>query len=263
MPGRELDGVLQAMDFLPPANRAALGAQPEGQVTAEGKDVVIIGGGDTGADCLGTALRQGARSVTQARDHAAPAGGASWAPALADLPHDVPGGQRARGGWRPAVRREHPGARRRRHRAGRGAAAGRGRACATVGSSRSRGPSARSPRRLVLLAMGFTGPERDGVVAQAGVEARRARQRAPRRRLRHHAARGLRRRRRRARPVAHRVGDRRGAVVRRRGRPLPVRGHPAAEPDPAHRPAAHGLTAAHDDGCPRGGPRRPGARAGD
>jgi glutamate synthase (NADPH/NADH) small chain len=65
VPGRELGGVLQAMDFLPPANRVAAGDTVEGQVTATGKDVVIIGGGDTGADCLGTALRQGARSVTQ------------------------------------------------------------------------------------------------------------------------------------------------------------------------------------------------------
>ena len=53
------------MEFLPPANRVALGEPVEGQITAEGKDVVIIGGGDTGADCLGTAHRQGARSVTQ------------------------------------------------------------------------------------------------------------------------------------------------------------------------------------------------------
>jgi glutamate synthase (NADPH) small chain len=57
--------VLQAMDFLPPANRVALGQSVEGQVTAEGKHVVVIGGGDTGADCVGTAHRQGAASVTQ------------------------------------------------------------------------------------------------------------------------------------------------------------------------------------------------------
>jgi glutamate synthase (NADPH) small chain len=65
VPGRQLGGILQAMDFLPPSNRASLGEAVEGQVTAEGKDVVIIGGGDTGADCLGTAIRQGARSITQ------------------------------------------------------------------------------------------------------------------------------------------------------------------------------------------------------
>ena len=64
VPGRELDGIVQAMDFLPPANRVALGEEVEGQVTAEGKDVIIIGGGDTGADCIGTSIRQGAKSVT-------------------------------------------------------------------------------------------------------------------------------------------------------------------------------------------------------
>jgi len=64
VPGRELDGVMQAMDFLPPANRVALGQSVTGQVTAQGKDVIVIGGGDTGADCIGTAHRQGARSVT-------------------------------------------------------------------------------------------------------------------------------------------------------------------------------------------------------
>jgi len=63
--GRELDGVLQAMQFLPPANRAAVGDAVADQVVAAGKDVVVIGGGDTGADCVGTAVRQGARSVTQ------------------------------------------------------------------------------------------------------------------------------------------------------------------------------------------------------
>ena len=61
VPGRELDGILQAMEFLPQSNRASLGEDVRVQVTAEGKDVVIIGGGDTGADCLGTAIRQGAR----------------------------------------------------------------------------------------------------------------------------------------------------------------------------------------------------------
>jgi glutamate synthase (NADPH/NADH) small chain len=65
VPGRELGGVLQAMEYLPPANRAALGEPTPGQITAEGKHVVVIGGGDTGADCVGTAVRQGARSVSQ------------------------------------------------------------------------------------------------------------------------------------------------------------------------------------------------------
>jgi glutamate synthase (NADPH/NADH) small chain len=64
VPGRELHGIHQAMDYLPQGNRAALGQAVPGQILATGKDVVVIGGGDTGADCIGTALRQGARSVT-------------------------------------------------------------------------------------------------------------------------------------------------------------------------------------------------------
>jgi len=65
VPGRELNGIHQAMEFLPQANRAALGETVEGQIRADGKHVVIIGGGDTGADCLGTSTRQGAASITQ------------------------------------------------------------------------------------------------------------------------------------------------------------------------------------------------------
>ncbi|WP_153504210.1 glutamate synthase subunit beta [Cumulibacter manganitolerans] len=62
--GREHTGTYQAMDYLPQANRTALGEEVEGQILATGKDVIVIGGGDTGADCIGTALRQGAKSVT-------------------------------------------------------------------------------------------------------------------------------------------------------------------------------------------------------
>ena len=67
LPGRELDGVHLAMDYLPQANRRANGDEvPEDEfITAEGKHVVILGGGDTGADCLGTVHRQGAASVKQ------------------------------------------------------------------------------------------------------------------------------------------------------------------------------------------------------
>ena len=61
--GRELDGVEFAMDYLVPSNRAQAGDEPT-PIDAEGKHVIIIGGGDTGADCLGTALRQKAASVT-------------------------------------------------------------------------------------------------------------------------------------------------------------------------------------------------------
>ncbi|MBG0817451.1 glutamate synthase subunit beta [Planomonospora sp. ID82291] len=63
--GRDLGGVHQAMEYLPPANKAAEGDFPVSPISAEGKHVVVIGGGDTGADCIGTAIRQGAASVTQ------------------------------------------------------------------------------------------------------------------------------------------------------------------------------------------------------
>jgi glutamate synthase (NADPH) small chain len=65
VPGRELAGIHQAMEFLPWSNRVQQGDLDEPPITAAGKHVVIIGGGDTGADCLGTVHRQGAASVTQ------------------------------------------------------------------------------------------------------------------------------------------------------------------------------------------------------
>jgi glutamate synthase (NADPH/NADH) small chain len=67
IPGRDLDGIHFAMDFLPQQNRRVssepLGDVPE--ILADGKHVVVIGGGDTGSDCIGTSFRQGAKSVTQ------------------------------------------------------------------------------------------------------------------------------------------------------------------------------------------------------
>ena len=65
VPGRELKGIHFAMEFLPQQNKVCEGDQVDNQILATGKRVVIIGGGDTGADCLGTSHRQGARSVTQ------------------------------------------------------------------------------------------------------------------------------------------------------------------------------------------------------
>jgi glutamate synthase (NADPH/NADH) small chain len=65
VPGRELTGIYQAMEYLPPSNRVQEGDMARSPIDAAGKHVVIIGGGDTGADCLGTAHRQGAASVVQ------------------------------------------------------------------------------------------------------------------------------------------------------------------------------------------------------
>jgi glutamate synthase (NADPH/NADH) small chain len=74
VPGSDLEGVLFAMDYLTQQNRRVAGDEPtwENDVTAEGKHVIIVGGGDTGADCFGTALRQGAASVTQFQIHPEP-----------------------------------------------------------------------------------------------------------------------------------------------------------------------------------------------
>jgi glutamate synthase (NADPH) small chain len=67
VPGRELDGIHFAMDFLAQNNRRVAGddLSAERALTAQGKDVVVIGGGDTGSDCIGTSVRHGARSITQ------------------------------------------------------------------------------------------------------------------------------------------------------------------------------------------------------
>src|SRR5271154_4518507 len=70
VPGRELSGIHYAMDFLVQQNKRVAGddearAAPRGTLTARGKHVIVIGGGDTGSDCVGTSNRQGAASVTQ------------------------------------------------------------------------------------------------------------------------------------------------------------------------------------------------------
>jgi glutamate synthase (NADPH/NADH) small chain len=70
VPGRDFDGIHFAMDFLPQQNKRNAGdtedrAAPFGTITAQGKNVIVIGGGDTGSDCIGTSVRQGAASITQ------------------------------------------------------------------------------------------------------------------------------------------------------------------------------------------------------
>ncbi|QKW05878.1 glutamate synthase subunit beta [Streptomyces sp. NA04227] len=75
LPGRGLSGIHQAMEYLPLANRVGEGDFAVSPVDAAGRHVVIVGGGDTGADCLGTAVRQGAASVTQLDIYPQPAQG--------------------------------------------------------------------------------------------------------------------------------------------------------------------------------------------
>ena len=166
VPGRALDGIHQAMDYLPQSNRASLGDDVPGQITASGKDVVIIGGGDTGADCLGTAIRQGAASVTQLEILTQPP---------ADRPQHQP--------WptypmtfRVSSAHEEAGDRvfAVSTQEFLGDDEGRVRALRLVEVDASfqpvEGTEREIPAGLVLLAMGFTGPERSGLVDQLGVD---------------------------------------------------------------------------------------------
>jgi glutamate synthase (NADPH) small chain len=167
--GRELHGVLQAMDFLPPANLAALGAVVEGQVTAHGKDVVVIGGGDTGADCIGTAHRQGARSVTSLEILEQPGADRSPEHPWPTYPmvfrvasaHEE-GGERLYAVSTTEILGDAEGA----VRALRLVQVRRG----GSGFEPVPGTERELPAQLVLLAMGFLGPQREGVVEQLGVE---------------------------------------------------------------------------------------------
>ena len=107
IPGHELDGIHQAMEYLPLANRVQQGDLDASPISAAGKRVVIIGGGDTGADCLGTAHRQGAASVAPVRDHAPAARRAGRVDAVADLAADDAHVVGPRGGRRAGLLRHH------------------------------------------------------------------------------------------------------------------------------------------------------------
>jgi glutamate synthase (NADPH/NADH) small chain len=74
VPGRKLKGIYFALDYLSQQNHRVAGdvIEPEAAILARDKDVVVIGGGDTGADCVGTAIRQGAKKVTQVQHHERP-----------------------------------------------------------------------------------------------------------------------------------------------------------------------------------------------
>jgi len=169
VPGRELNGIHQAMEFLPQANRVARGETVEGQIRADGKHVVIIGGGDTGADCLGTSVRQGAASITQLE-------------IMPEPPSDRPEGQP----WPTypmtfRVSSAHEEAGDRVYSVSTkeflGDDQGNVRALRIVevrfeGGKlvELEGTEREIPADLVLFAMGFVGPEQGGLVEQLGVE---------------------------------------------------------------------------------------------
>jgi len=167
--GRELDGIMQAMEFLPPANRVALGEEVAGQVTAADKHVVIIGGGDTGADCVGTAHRQGAASVTQLEIMPSPPAARpeqtpwpTWPLMLRTSPAHEEGGERVFSVSTQEFVADDQG----QVRALRLVEVQAG----PTGFEPVAGSEWELPADLVLLAMGFVGPERSPLLEQLGVE---------------------------------------------------------------------------------------------
>ena len=168
VPGRDLGGIHQAMEYLPQSNRASQGEEVAGQISAEGRDVVIIGGGDTGADCLGTALRQGARTVTQLEIMPRPSEERPAAQPWPTYPmifrvssaHEE-GGDRVYGVNTAEFLGEDGAV---THLRLSEVDMSSGRPVPVPGTERL------LPAQLVLLAMGFTGTPRVGLVEQLGLE---------------------------------------------------------------------------------------------
>ena len=172
-PGREFGGIHQAMDFLPQANRVALGeaATTDGtdQILATDKDVVIIGGGDTGADCLGTAVRQRPKSITQLEIMPQPGEDRSEADPWPTYPmiyrvssaHEE-AGDRVYSLSTKEFLGDQDGQVRALHLVEVQMVDGKFEEIA--GSDRE------IPAQLVLFAMGFTGPQTEGLVDQLGVD---------------------------------------------------------------------------------------------
>jgi glutamate synthase (NADPH/NADH) small chain len=169
VPGRELGGIYQAMEYLPPANRVQFGDLHDHPFSAKGRKVVIIGGGDTGADCLGTAHRHGAASIHQFEIMPRPpetrADITPW-PTWPLL-------------YRVASAHEEGGERVYSVSTERFEGDGNGRVRALVGHEvamvegrfeKVEGSEFELEADLVLLAMGFTGPERSPLLEQLGVE---------------------------------------------------------------------------------------------
>jgi len=169
VPGRELDGVHFAMDFLTQQNRRVAGLPVEGpDILATGKHVIVIGGGDTGSDCIGTSHRQGAVSVTNFEIMPRPPDDRHpstpwpyWPLMMRTSSSHEEGGERRFSVLTQALRGD----------------GGRVKAivCAEVEFKAGRletiaGTEFELPADLVLLAMGFVHPEAPGIVTQLGVQ---------------------------------------------------------------------------------------------
>ncbi|TDD84444.1 glutamate synthase subunit beta [Saccharopolyspora karakumensis] len=167
--GRELDGVHQAMEYLPLANKVQEGDFERSPIHAEGKHVVVIGGGDTGADCVGTAHRQGAASVTQLEIMPQPPAERSEAHPWPTYPmlYRVTSAHEEGGERLYSVNTQEFV----------GDDQGRLQALRLVEVQRTdsgfepvAGTEREIPAQLVLLAMGFVGPEKPGLLEDLGVE---------------------------------------------------------------------------------------------
>ena len=168
VPGRELKGIHQAMEYLPIANKVQEGDSTTYDIDAKGKNVVIIGGGDTGADCLGTALRQGAKQVIQLEIMPRPAdsraSGNPW-PQFAFV-------------YKVTSAHEEGGERMYSVNTERFIDDGKGNVRALLlhevemvngKFEKKEGSDLEIPADLVFLAMGFTGPEKGSWLEQLGV----------------------------------------------------------------------------------------------
>ncbi|HLX77869.1 MAG TPA: glutamate synthase subunit beta [Acidimicrobiales bacterium] len=173
VPGRELDGVHFAMDYLKAANLECEGTITNTPITARGKDVVILGGGDTGADCLGTVHRQVASSVRQIEILPEPPLSRSddnpwptWPVVLRSAAAHEEGGERLYSLSTTEFLSDAAGRVRglRMERVERALVGSRLTFRAVPGATVELGA------QLVLLALGFSGPERIGVVADLGLE---------------------------------------------------------------------------------------------
>ena len=225
VPGRSLEGVHFAMEFLPQQNRVVAGDAVDAQIHARGRRVVVIGGGDTGSDCVGTSNRQGALSVTQLELMPQPPlherRELTW-PYWPYKLHLVV----ARGRLRARLGGGHEGLRR---------GCARTRACAArdaagVGCrsrrrpdahARGRGQRIRDPGRSRVAGDGLRLAARlaaRGLRRRARPAGQRARAHRRRGQLSHERREGVRGGRRTARAVARRLGDSRGKAVRAGGR---------------------------------------------
>ena len=172
LPGRELKGIHQAMEYLPISNKVQEGDAEAPSISADGKHVIIIGGGDTGADCLGTAHRQGAASIHQFEIMPRPPDIRSEATPWPTFPlmfkvtsaHEE-GGERVYSVNSTAfVGADGNVTAIRGHEVEMDLSQGRPNFVEVPGTEFE------LPADLVLLAMGFTGPEKGGLLDQLGVE---------------------------------------------------------------------------------------------